>query len=175
VQHVQFESIPPFFDGNGRTGRILNMLFLILKGLVDKPTLYLSRYITRTKGQYYARLQAVRDHNDWEGWVLYMLDVVEDTAQHGTRLVHAIREQMQQTKQHLRTQHPHMYSQELLNHLFRHPYTKIDYLAQELNVSRQTVSKYLNALLDSNILGHYKAGRISYFINLGLYKLLLEA
>ncbi|HET9505248.1 MAG TPA: Fic family protein [Hymenobacter sp.] len=121
VLHLQFESIHPFYDGNGRTGRILTILYLVLKGLLDIPVLYLSRFIIRNKADYYQHLQAVRDTGNWEPWLLYLLTGVEQTARESIVLISEMRQLMQQTKQLLRGYK--FYSQDLLNNLFRHPYT----------------------------------------------------
>ncbi len=121
VLHHQFESIHPFYDGNGRTGRILNLLHLVLHGLLDLPVLYLSRYIVRNKADYYHHLQTVRDTGNWEAWVLYLLRAVEETSRQTLTQVQGIRELMQSTKQRLRTELPRLYSQDLINNLFRHP------------------------------------------------------
>lgn len=142
VLHFQFESIHPFYDGNGRTGRILNILYLVLKGLLDIPVLYLSRYIIRHKASYYHYLQQVRDTGNWEPWLLYMLDGVEQTAHETILLIGEMRELMQRTKHQLRSYR--FYSQDLLNNLFRHPYTRIEFVQQELGVSRITAAAYLN-------------------------------
>ena len=119
--HHQFESIHPFPDGNGRIGRILNVLYLTSKGLLDIPVLYLSRHITQTKADYYSLLQAVREEGAWERWVLYMLDAVAETSQTTLEIVEGIRGQMAAVKHRMRAELPKIYSQDLLNNLFRHP------------------------------------------------------
>lgn len=124
IIHVQFESIHPFYDGNGRTGRILNMLYLVQKGLLDIPVLYLSRYIVQNKPQYYELLQRVRTHNDWESWILYILEGIKQTSIDTIQDIKTIREIMMSTK-HLIRKNFSFYSQDLINHIFRHPYTKI--------------------------------------------------
>lgn len=135
VIHHQFETIHPFYDGNGRAGRILNLLYLVLQGLLDIPILYLSRYIIRNKSEYYRLLQHVRDTGEWEPWVMYMLDAVEQTAQETIVLVESIRVLMLDYKHRIRDQYPRMYSQDLLNNLFRHPYTKIEFVVNDLSES----------------------------------------
>lgn len=170
--HHQFESIHPFYDGNGRTGRIVNVLYLVKEGLLDIPVLYLSRHIVRTKATYYARLQAVRDADAWEDWVLYMLDAVEDTAQQAIHTITAIREALQDYKHRIRAQH-RFYSQDLINNLFMHPYTKIEFLVQDLKVSRLTATKYLDALAESGFLHKQKMGRSNYYINVALTAILV--
>lgn len=172
VLHHQFESIHPFYDGNGRTGRILNLLHLVLHGLLDLPVLYLSRYIMRHKAEYYQRLQGVRDTGGWEAWVLYMLRAVEETSRQTLGQVRGIRDLMQSTKQRLRGEHPKLYSQDLLNNLFRHPYTKIEFIERDLNVSRQTAMKYLTELTDGGLVRKVKLGRTNFYINEPLFRLL---
>lgn len=137
VLHYQFESIHPFYDGNGRTGRILNLLHLVLHGLLDLPVLYLSRHIAEHKAEYYRGLQNVRESAAWESWILYLLRAVEETSRATLSKVRGIRGIMQQTKQRLRRELPKLYSQDLLNNLFRHPYTKIEFIERDLGVSRK--------------------------------------
>ena len=146
VIHFQFESIHPFYDGNGRTGRIINILYLVAQGLLDLPILYLSRYITQHKAGYYNSLQAVRDKQNWEGWLLFMLDAVEETSKDTIALIEAIKQRMQTIKHRMRDELPKIYSQDLLNNLFCHPYTKIEFLERDLGVSRLTAVKYLDQL-----------------------------
>ena len=172
VLHHQFESIHPFYDGNGRTGRILNLLHLVLHGLLDLPVLYLSRYIVRHKADYYHLLQTVRDTGNWEAWVLYMLRAVEETSRQTVAQVHGIRELMQATKQRLRSEQPKLYSQDLLNNLFRHPYTKIEFIERDLNVSRPTAAKYAEGLTQAGFVRKVKLGRTNFYINDPLFKLL---
>ncbi|MFV0540599.1 MAG: Fic family protein, partial [Aestuariibaculum sp.] len=142
VVHYQFESIHPFYDGNGRTGRIINILYLVKQGLLDIPVLYLSRYITQNKADYYKVLQEVRTNNDWESLILYLLKGVEVTAQQTITLITNIKTVMQQYKSKLRTELPKIYSQDLLNNLFKNPYTKIEFLENDLKVSYLTARKY---------------------------------
>lgn len=170
VLHFQFESIHPFYDGNGRTGRILNILYLVLKGLLDIPVLYLSRYLIRHKADYYQNLQQVRDTGNWEPWLLYMLDGVEQTARETITLIEEMRKLMQRTKQQLRNYR--FYSQDLLNNLFRHPYTRIEFVQQELGVSRITAAAYLNQLATDGLLQKQKLGVSNYYINQPLFDLL---
>lgn len=162
--HHQFESIHPFYDGNGRTGRILNVLYLVKEGLLDIPVLYLSRHIVQTKAEYYRLLQAVRDDDAWEDWVLYMLEAVEQTAQQTVKTVIAIRDALFDYKHRIREQHK-FYSQDLINSLFMHPYTKIEFLQNDLQVSRLTATKYLDALTETGFLLKQKVGRSNYYIN----------
>lgn len=172
VLHYQFESIHPFYDGNGRTGRILNLLHLVLHGMLDMPVLYLSRYIVRHKPDYYRGLQAVREQQAWEGWLLYMLGAVEETSRETLTKVRGIRDLMQQTKHRLRNNLPKLYSQDLLNNLFRHPYTKIEFIERDLGVSRPTATKYLGALEQAGLVRKTKMGRTNFYINESLFKLL---
>jgi len=171
VIHHQFESIHPFYDGNGRTGRIINILYLVLNELLDLPILYLSRYIIRHKNDYYRLLQKVRDTGDWEEWVLYMLDGVEQTAKETIVLISNIRNLMQDYKNRIRKELPKLYSQDLLNNLFRHPYTKIEFLMDELMVSRPTATKYIELLAENGFLEKEKIGRSNFYINTPLYQL----
>lgn len=170
--HHQFESIHPFYDGNGRTGRILNVLYLVKEGLLDIPVLYLSRHIVKTKADYYRLLQAVRDHDAWEDWVLYMLEAVEQTAQQTVKTVIAIRDALFDYKHRIREQHK-FYSQDLINSLFMHPYTKIEFMQNDLQVSRLTATKYLDALTETGFLEKQKVGRSNYYINHALTGILM--
>ena len=173
VLHFQFESIHPFYDGNGRTGRILNILYLVLKGLLDLPVLYLSRFITQHKADYYRHLQQVRDTGEWEPWLLYLITGVEQTAQQTITLIQAMRQLMQQTQQQLRTYR--FYSQDLLQHLFRYPYTRIEFVQQQLGVSRLTAGSYLNQLAQpGGLLRKHKLGKSNYYINQPLFELLAK-
>ncbi len=172
--HHQFESIHPFSDGNGRTGRIINILYLILKGLVDIPILYLSRYITSTKSEYYRLLQYVRDSGEWEEWILYVLDGIEVTAKHTLGIIFLLKEMMQETKDNMRSRLPKIYSQDLLNIIFRHPYTKINTIMKELLVSRPTATRYLELLANHKILSRQKIGRDLYYINDALVNLFIN-
>jgi Fic family protein len=164
LAHHQFESIHPFYDGNGRTGRLLNVLYLVKEGLLDSPVLYLSRSIVASKGDYYRLLQSVRTQHTWEEWVLYMLTAVEDTAWQAIRTINAIRIALQDYKQRIRAMHK-FYSHDLINNLFNHPYTKIEFLEQDLSVSRLTATRYLEALTSSGFLQKQRIGRYNYFIN----------
>ncbi|MFQ3292435.1 Fic family protein [Reinekea sp.] len=174
IIHHQFESIHPFYDGNGRTGRIINMLYLVATGLLDIPVLYLSRYLIHSKSEYYGQLQAVRDSGDWEPWILYILNGVIETAQGTVQLINQIKSLMVHYKSELRTKAPKIYRQELLNNLFNHPYTKIEFLVQDLSVSRLTASKYLDQLVDIGLLRKEKVGRSNFYINEPLLQLFVE-
>lgn len=172
VLHYQFESIHPFYDGNGRTGRILNLLHLVLHGLLDLPVLYLSRYIVRNKADYYQGLQAVRESRAHEDWVLYMLRAVEETSRETLDKVRGIRDLMQETKLRMRRDLPKIYSQDLLNNLFRHPYTKIEFIERDFGVSRPTATKYLDVLVKAGFVRKSKLGRTNFYINDPLFALL---
>lgn len=174
VIHFQFESIHPFYDGNGRTGRILNILYLVITEYLNLPILYLSRYITQHKQGYYKGLQAVRDENSWEEWILYMLDGIEQISRQTIVLINGIKDLMKDYKHAIREKHS-FYSQDLLNNLFKHPYTKIDFLQEELNISRQTASKYLNILADDGILQKVEIGKTHYFVNTRLFELFIKS
>jgi Fic family protein len=169
--HHQFESIHPFYDGNGRTGRIVNVLYLVKHGLLDIPVLYLSRHIVRTKPDYYHLLQSVRDEDTWEEWVLYMLTAVEETAREAITTIGAIRTALMDYKHRIRANY-RFYSQDLINNLFTHPYTKIQFVEHDLKVSRLTATKYLDALVEGGFLLKRKVGRSNYYINLALYPIL---
>ena len=174
IVHHQFESIHPFYDGNGRTGRIINILYLVSKDLLDLPVLYLSRYIIQHKADYYEQLQQVRETGEWEPWLLYMLDGIVQTAQSTISLIKGIKTLMQNCKHQMRTQLPKIYRQELLNNLFRHPYTKIEFNIDDLDVSRITATKYLEQLVEHGFLHKEKIGRTNYYINQPLCHLLIE-
>jgi Fic family protein len=174
VIHHQFESIHPFYDGNGRTGRIINILYLVIQDLLTLPILYLSRYIIREKADYYRYLQEVRDSGNWENWLLFMLEGVVQTAQESIELVKGITKIMQQHKQRLRRDLPNIYSQDLVNNLFRHPYTKVEFLMQELGVSRITATKYLDLLVQNGFLEKRKIGRSAFYINITLWELFIK-
>jgi Fic family protein len=175
IIHYQFESIHPFYDGNGRTGRIINILYLILNQLLDLPALYLSRYIIRHQADYYRLLQEVRTKNNWEAWVLYMLDAVEQTSEQTIVLIIQIKTLMMDYKRLIRKALPKIYSQDLLNNLFKHPYTKIAFLEQDLSVSRKTATKYLDSLVEHNFLQKEKLWKTSYYINKLLLDLIVSA
>lgn len=179
IIHHQFESIHPFYDGNGRTGRIICVLYLVLTGCLDLPILYLSRYITHNKGEYYRLIQAIRDKNDdnatqWEAWILFMLKGIEETAIETTRLVKGISKLMVEFKTVLRPKFGKQYRHELLNNLFFHPYTKVEFLEKEMMVSRITANRYLNALVETGLIERIKIGRSYYYMNLPLINLFMS-
>jgi len=173
IVHYQFESIHPFYDGNGRTGRILNMLYLVHQNLLDIPVLYLSSYIIKNKADYYRLLQKVRTDESWQEWLLWMLKGVEITAKDTIVVVNNIKHLMDDYKQKIRREFK-FYSHDLINTLFKHPYTKIDFLERELNVHRNTASSYLNALAqhEEQFLTKLKIGKSNYFINHRLLQIL---
>ena len=171
IIHYQFESIHPFYDGNGRTGRIINVLYLVMNDLLNLPVLYLSRYIIEHKVDYYKLLQEVRETDNWENWVLYMLDSVEQISKETIVLIGKIRDLIYEYKNLLRNNYK-FYSQDLLNNLFKHPYTKIEFIENDLGVSRITASKYLNLLAKDNLLKKEKLGTGNYYVNERLIKIL---
>lgn len=171
IIHFQFESIHPFYDGNGRTGRIINMLYLVMNDLLKLPVLYLSRYIVAHKADYYKLFQTVRETNDWENWILYMLNAIEQTSKETILLVRKIKDLILEYKNLLRSNYK-FYSQDLLNNLFKHPYTKIEFIQKDLKVSRITASKYLNELTKSQLLEKRKLGTSYYFVNKKLIQIL---
>ena len=173
IIHFQFESIHPFYDGNGRTGRIINILYLILEKLQTLPILYLSSYIIKHKSDYYRLLQEVREKNSWEEWVLFMIDGIEVTSRETIDLIIKIRELMMTYKNRLRDNYK-FYSQDLLNNLFKHPYTKIEFVVNDLNVSRLTAANYLNKLDEDGLLKKEKLGTGNYYINEPLVELLTK-
>jgi Fic family protein len=170
--HHQFESIHPFYDGNGRTGRILNVLYLVKEGLLDIPVLYLSSHIVRTKNDYYRLLQTVRLEDRWEDWVLYMLEAVEQTAVQTIVTIHAIKTALQDYKHRIRTDYK-FYSQDLINNLFSHPYTKIEFVQRDLQISRITATKYLDTLATDGFVEKKKIGRGNYYVNVALNAILM--
>lgn len=171
IIHYQFESIHPFYDGNGRTGRIINVLYLVMKGLLDLPILYLSRYIIENKAKYYDLLQEIRVTDNWENWLLYIIEAVEKTSKQTILLIKEIQKLMMEYK-HLIRDNYKFYSQDLLNNLFQHPYTKIEFIERDLKVSRITAANYLNKLSKDGILIKQKLGTANYYINHRLYEIL---
>lgn len=169
--HHQFESIHPFYDGNGRTGRIMNVLYLVKEGLLDTPILYLSRHIVRNKGEYYRLLQAVRERGAWKEWTLFMLDAVEVTARETSGTVAAIQAALLDYKRRIRAAHK-FYSQDLVAHLFSHPYTRVAFLERELGVSRITATRYLDALAADGLLDKRRVGRSNCYVNVALVAIL---
>ncbi|RYX96059.1 Fic family protein, partial [bacterium] len=149
IIHHQFESIHPFYDGNGRTGRIINILYLVKENLLKLPILYLSRYINQNKSTYYLLLQQTRETDNWEPWILYMLDAVEETAIQTSNIIREIKRLMVIHKQKIRSELPKIYSQDLINSLFKHPYTKIEFIKDDLRIARKTAGRYLDQLCET--------------------------
>lgn len=172
IIHHQFESIHPFYDGNGRTGRMINILYLVKEDLLKLPILYLSRYINHNKAIYYRLLQHVRDTGEWESWIIFILDAVEQTSLQTSAIIRDIKELMAKHKHNIRSQLPKIYSQDLINSLFRHPYTKIEYIKNDLAVTRKTAARYLEQLCSINILHKNRLGKENYYFNENLISLL---
>jgi len=173
IIHYQFESIHPFYDGNGRTGRIINVLYLVMKDLLNLPVLYLSQYIILNKGSYYKLLQEIREIDNWENWLLFMLDGIEQISKETIILIGKIKGLIFEYKNILRDNYK-FYSQDLLNNLFKHPYTKIEFIGRDLGVSRITAAKYLNQLVKDGLLKKQKLGTGNYYINEKLIDLLTK-
>ena len=165
VQHYQFEAIHPFADGNGRTGRILNILFLVEHGLLDSPILYLSRYIIQHKAAYYRLLSKVTKEQDWASWILFILDGVEETCTWTTDKIKSIRELMEHTGQYVQKRLPKMYTWELVELLFKQPYCRIGNLVDSGIAKRQTASVYLKQLCELGVLREVKSGRENIFVH----------
>ncbi|WP_141061302.1 Fic family protein [Aliarcobacter cryaerophilus] len=172
VIHYQFETIHPFYDGNGRTGRIINILYLVLNELLDLPILYLSSYIIKHKADYYRLLQEVRTKGSWEEWIIYMLEGIEQTATKQVQLINDIKELMDNTKEKLKSELPKIYSKDLLEVLFIHPYTKIDMLVDNLELHRETAGKHLKDIEKIGVLKAVKLGRNVFYVNVKLFELL---
>jgi Fic family protein len=169
VMHYQFEAIHPFADGNGRTGRILNLLFLVDKGLLDSPVLFLSRYFIANRAGYYDGLRQVTESRDWENWLLFMLRAVESTAQQTFDQVMRIRALMERVRERVQREAPNVYSKDLVEVIFRHPYTKIQFVVDAGIAKRQTASGYLQVLAKLGVLRESRHGREKYYINDALF------
>lgn len=165
VGHYQFEAIHPFTDGNGRTGRVLNILYLVDKQLLDIPVLYLSRYIINHKADYYGLLLEVTRKSDWESWVQYMLEGIHNTADWTAAKIRATRQLLEDTVNHVRAREPSIYTRELVEQLFVQPYCRISNLVDAGVGHRETVSKYLKTLCDIGVLEERKVGREKLFVN----------
>ena len=179
IIHHQFESIHPFYDGNGRTGRILIILYLIISDLLDIPILYLSRYITHNKSEYYRLIQNIRDKNtdnfkEWESWILFILKGIEETAVQTIELTKQISRLMMEYKNILRPIFGQQYKHELINNLFFHPYTKIEFMQNDMMVQRKTASKYLDKIVEVGLLQKIKLGHSNYYINTQLMNLFIN-
>jgi len=172
IQHYQFESIHPFYDGNGRTGRIINALYVILKGLLNEPVLYLSSYIIQNKGDYYRLLQEVRTKNNWEDWILYMLKGIEQTALSTIEQINKINHLFSETQKLVQEKLPRVYSKDLIEQLYIHPYSKIEFLVNNLGIERKAASRYLSSLEELGVLKSQQKGKEVIYINTKLYNLL---
>ncbi len=172
IIHHQFESIHPFFDGNGRTGRMINVLYLVHQQLLDTPILYLSRYINHNKQEYYRLLQAVRDQGIWEEWIMFMLEGICHTSRQTICLIEEIKIILQKHKNTMRTKIANIYTQDLLNIMFNHPYTKIAHVVDELKVSRQTAAKCLDAVTEIGLMQKVRIQNSNYYFNNDLIKCL---
>ena len=174
IVHHCFESIHPFYDGNGRTGRIINILYLVLNQLIDSPVLYLSRYILKSRSSYYKLLQKVREENDWTSWILYMLKAVSVISQETSQLITTIDQLFKEYKNTIRKNHK-FYSHDLINNIFAFPYTKVKFLQRDLKLSRSTATRYLDALSKDKILTKHKIGKESYYVNERLFDILKDS
>ena len=170
--HYQFEKIHPFYDGNGRTGRILNLLYLVQHGLLDLPVLYLSRYIVREKSAYLSQLQTDPWGDHWDSWLKFMLRGVELTSTETIETIHKLRDLMADTQERFKAQLPKIYSLDLLNTLFKHPYTKIEFIVRDVGVQRAAATRYLDTLASKGFLDKQKLKRNSYYVNQPLFELL---
>ena len=174
IIHYQFESIHPFYDGNGRTGRIINILYLILKDLLDTPILYLSKYIIRNKLEYYKLFQETRESGDFENWIIYILIGIEEMAEETIITINKIRDEILKMKHELRDK-TKIYSKELLEALFFEFYTKIPYIQKQLGVSDKTAQKYLDGLVEMGFLTSEKIGRERIYKNERLFTIIKES
>lgn len=170
--HYQFESIHPFYDGNGRTGRILNVLYLVLNNLLDSPILYLSNYINKNKEEYYRLFTEFRENNNYEEWIIYILKGIEETSKNTIKLIKLIQNEMKSYKEEFINKLPKIYSDELLDSLFFEVYTKINYIEGRCGVTRQTAATHLNSLVNAGLLEYEKVGRESIYKNTRLINLL---
>ncbi len=171
IAHYQFESIHPFYDGNGRAGRILNSLYLVAKGLLDLPVLYLSGYINDTRSDYYRLLQYTHVEGDWEPWLLYIIRGVASTSATTIARIRMLRKLMGDYEERMRAELPKIYSHELLTNLFRHPYTTIEAVQNDLDVSRLTASKYLSELTTRGFIEKHRLGKYNYYVNRPLVRI----
>ena len=170
--HYQFETIHPFYDGNGRTGRILNVLYLVLNNLLTSPILYLSNYINKSKDTYYKLFNEFRENNKYEEWIIYILKGIEVTSKNTIDLIKQIQNEMESYKEEFMTKLPKIYSDELLYSLFYEVYTRINYIENRCGVTRPTATTYLNSLVDNGLLEYEKVGRESIYKNTRLINLL---
>ncbi len=172
VIHYQFEAIHPYHDGNGRTGRIINILYLILKQLLDIPVLYLSSYIIRNKSKYYELLLSVTKNQEWENWILFVLNGIEQTSRETIIKIREIRDLLDETIKIVKEKAPKIYKKDLIELLFEQPYTKIDFVTKRKIAARETASKYLTELTKLGILKVYKLGKENLYLNVKLFKIL---
>ena len=172
LMHYQFEAIHPFYDGNGRTGRILLLLYLKLEKLLDVPAIYLSQYIIKNKSEYYKKLRLVTEKEDWEGWIIYMLDMIESTAQKELIRLKEIRELMDKMAKEIRDELPNVYTKDLIEIIFKLPYTKRQNLIDAKLGTPKTVGNYLIALEDKGFLKSVKVGKEKLYLNHKLMKIL---
>lgn len=171
VIHFQFESIHPFYDGNGRTGRIINIIYLILRDLLNSPILYLSRYINKNKSEYYRLLQEVRTQQNWEEWILFILKGIEETAKDTLELVKRINVEIESMRNEIKLKLPKIYSKELIDLLFYEFYTKTIYIEKGLSITRKTAVSYLSALEEAGFLVSEKIGKERIYKNKRLFDL----
>jgi len=174
ILHYQFEAIHPFTDGNGRTGRVMNVLFISKKGLLDKPVLYLSKYINEYKNDYYRLLKEVTENGNWADWILFMLKGVKDTSVHTLKKVNDIYELYKSTVDKVKKEANDIYSYELIEMLFNQPYCKISFLVDSGIASRNTASKYLGRLIEIGVLSKEQSGSESLYLNKELFKILSQ-
>jgi Fic family protein len=174
ILHYQFESIHPFYDGNGRTGRILNILYLILNGLIEVPILYLSSYIIKNKSDYYRLLNQTNKTGMWEEWIMFMLKAVENTSKDTINRISNIKNQLDKTIIKVQTELPKIYKKELVELLFEQPYSKIEFVVNRLNVERKAASRYLRELEKINVVESRKVGRETLYINRDLIEILKQ-
>lgn len=175
VIHYQFETIYPFYDGNGRTGRIINVLYLVLKDLLDSPILYLSKFIIRNKTAYYNLLQQVTAEGKWEEWILFMLQGIEETADETLILVEEMNGLLESTTKKINEKLPSICSRELVDLVFFEFYTKIGYIEAGIGVSRKIAAKYLSSLEEEGFLVSEKIGRERIYLNEELFKIVKYA
>ena len=174
VIHYQFESIHPFYDGNGRTGRIINIIYLVMQGLLDLPILYLSSFLIKEKKDYYRLLKETRDSDNWEDWIYYILDGIEETAIHTTNLIRKIKELLENTIERIKAELPSIYSKDLLETIFEQPYCRVASIVNKGLYERRTAMKYLRELERIGVLSAVPKGNQILFLNRGLYDLLKQ-
>lgn len=172
VIHYQFEAIHPFTDGNGRTGRIVNVLYLVDRGLLDLPVLYLSHYILKHRGDYYRGLRAVTEEHRWQEWIIFMLRGIEETSKETCALIQQILGLMEEATSRIKAEYPGIYSKDLMEVVFSNPYCRIRFIEEHTGVTRQTASIYLRKLTEAGILEEQKIGREVYYINRGMIEIL---